>query len=118
MVPSKRVPPWVCALINQAAFPGLGTILAGRRAGYGQAAIMITGFVLTMGFLIWYLVCVGRYAANPAWSEADFYAQYRPHQWSLRWGLGLCAVAWIWALWSSLTIVRAGNSSSIRRHCA
>src|SRR5437667_5708905 len=89
--PPKRAPAWLWALVNQLAFPGLGTIMMGRRLGYLQAAIMLAGFFLTMGFLVWYLVCAGRYASDPSWSEADFVSRYRGYQWSLYLGLALCA---------------------------
>jgi hypothetical protein len=97
-------------LINQLAFPGLGTILAGRRIGYAQATLMVAGFILTMAFLIWYLVCAGRYAVNPTWSEQEFTSRYRPYLWSLYWGLALCAFAWVWALISSVQLLRRGES--------
>lgn len=107
----KIVSPWICALINQGAFPGLGTIMMGRRVGYAQAALMLAGFFPTMGFLIWYLICVGRYVANSTWSEAHFKSLYHPYQWSLYCGLGLCVGAWIWSLFSSIAMVRAGGKS-------
>src|SRR5262245_30116821 len=106
----KTISPWICALINQAAFPGLGTLMTGRRVGYAQAAVMLAGFFLTMGFLIWYLVCVGRYAVNPTWSEDHFKSLYHRCTWSLYWGLGLCAVAWVWSLFSSIAMVRANRT--------
>ena len=105
----RAVSPWICALVNQGAFPGLGTLMMGRRVGYAQAAIMVAGFFLTMGFLVWYLVCVGRYATNSTWSEAHFKSLYQPYRWSLYWGLGLCAAAWFWSLFSSLAMLRAGR---------
>ena len=107
----KRPHAVLWAIINQLAFPGLGTLMMGRRVGYAQAAIMLAGFCLTMGFLLWYLVCVGRYAANPSWEEANFHSLYRPYKWSLYWGLGLCAVAWFWALFSSIAMVRDARAS-------
>ena len=44
------------AIVNQLAFPGLGTLMMGRRVGYAQAAVMLAGFFLTMGYLLWHLV--------------------------------------------------------------
>ena len=108
----RTISPWICALINQGAFPGLGTVMMGRRVGYAQAAIMLAGFFLTMGFLIWYLICVGRYAANSTWSEDYFRSLYQPYQWSLYWGLGLCAAAWTWSLFSSIAMVRASRKQT------
>jgi hypothetical protein len=105
----KRPSPWVWVLINQLAFPGLGTILAGSRlAGYAQAILMVAGFILTTGFLLYYLLCMVRLITS-SWSEAQFAAHYRPYLWSLYWGLGLSAFAWFWALYSSLRILRSSG---------
>jgi hypothetical protein len=101
-----RTQAWLCIVINQLAFPGLGTILQGRRFGYGQAAIMVAGFCLTMAFMLWYLVCCARYMFSTTWDEGMWAAQYRPYLWAPRYGLGLCAVAWGWALFSSVGIWR------------
>jgi uncharacterized membrane protein YozB (DUF420 family) len=84
-----------------------------RRVGYAQAAMMLAGFFLTTGFLIWYLVCVGRYATNTTWSEAQFKSLYQPYKWSLYWGLGLCVAAWIWSLFSSIAMVRASRKPGV-----
>jgi hypothetical protein len=107
---SKRPPAVLWAIVNQFAFPGLGTLMMGRRVGYAQAAIMLAGFALTMGFLLWYIVCIGRYAVNPSWDETQFTSLYRPYKWSLYWGLGISAVAWFWALFSSIAMLRAARS--------
>ena len=109
--PPKRPSASLCAVVNQLAFPGLGTLMMGRRVGYLQAAIMVAGFLLTMGFLVWYLICVGRFAVNSTWDEAHFTSLYRPYKPSLYWGVGLCAVAWVWALFSSIAMVRGSRKS-------
>ena len=95
-----------CVLINQCAFPGLGTILQRGRYGYAQAALMIAGFSLTMGFLLWYLVSCARYMLNADWDERKWVAHFHPYLWALHYGLALCAVAWLWALGSSIRIWR------------
>jgi hypothetical protein len=100
------VPVWAWVLVNQLAFPGLGTLATGRRIGYAQAALMLAGFLLTMGFLGWYLLCCLRYVRHPAWEESDFVALYRPYHWAWQWGLVLCAVAWLWSLASSIGMLR------------
>jgi hypothetical protein len=93
-------------MINQLAFPGLGTIMAGQRSGYFQAAIMLAGFFLTMGFFCWYFILLARYITSPGWTQDYFRAQYRAYIWTVLTGLGLCLVAWCWALFSSITLVR------------
>ena len=109
----RRPPAWVCVLINLAAFPGLGTVLAGRRGGYSQVIIMVGGFVLVMGYMLWYLGGVVHYMMNSNWSEAEFQARYRPYLWALYYGLGLCLVAWVWALWSSIKVWRNRNAPQL-----
>lgn len=110
--PPKRTSAWLAVIVNQFAFPGLGTIMMGRRVGYLQATIMVVGFVMVTGFLVWYIVCAVCYASNPTWSEADFTGRYRPYKWTLTWGLTLSAIAWVWALVSSLQILRAQARSA------
>lgn len=107
MKPIWKLPCWTFVAINLAAFPGLGTILAGRRIGYVQAAVMIAGFVMTMGFLVFYLGCAAQYMGGVPATEPEFKARYQPHLWALRWGLVCCAVAWCWSLFSSWQIWRS-----------
>ena len=98
--------------INQLAFPGLGSIMAGRRAGWPQAALMVVGFCLTMAFLLWYLWCCVRYLREPEWDAGNWYASYAPIFWTLRYGLGLCGVAWLWAWIDSIAILRAARRTA------
>lgn len=92
--------------MNQLAFPGLGTIMAHRRIGYVQAIIMLIGFTLTMGFMLWYLACAARFLISSAGDEKAFAAEWRSFLWAGEVGLGLCAIAWCWALVSSIGIIR------------
>jgi hypothetical protein len=103
---SPRGRAWLCATLNQFAFPGLGTILAGRKIGYVQAALMLVGFILATGFLLWYIFAALCYMANSDWTEAMFRAQYAPLKWALHLGLFLCSLAWTSALFSSISIAR------------
>src|SRR5213594_1373324 len=96
---------WVCAAMNQLAFPGLGTIMAGRRIGYVQATIMVTGFCLFVGFMLWYFAAFGRFITSGG-DEEQFKATFRSTVWMLCSGLGLCAFAWGWSLVSSISILR------------
>ena len=97
---------WTCAVVNQLAFPGLGTIMAGRRIGFVQAPVMVAGFILVMAFMgVWFLALF-RLATDPAWTDAQFNAQWRSWAWAGLWGALLCGIAWCWALVSSIAIVR------------
>ena len=96
---------WGCVAVNQLAFPGLGTIVAGRWVGYLQATIMVAGFCVFVGFMLWFFWGLAQFAADE-WSERQFRAHCVRQLWALWWGLGLCALAWFWALWSSIFILR------------
>jgi hypothetical protein len=78
-----------------------------------QAAIMVTGFVLFMGFMIWLFICATRYFyfASATMDVADFRAQYRPYLWAAKYGLGLCSLAWCWALFSSIGLMRQSQNT-------
>jgi len=104
--PLTRSRAWGCVAINQLAFPGMGTVMAGLRIGYAQAAIMLAGFFLTMGFMICYFTSVLRLLTQLDSSDAQFEQCYRPYAWAGIYGLALCVIAWFWALFSSITILR------------
>jgi len=96
----------MCAAINLLAFPGFGTLLAGRRIGYLQAAIMLAGFFLVMGFMVVFFVRAVQSLISMNGDEEAWRAQYRVCAWAWKWGVALSAVAWVWSLFSSWSIVR------------
>jgi hypothetical protein len=99
--------PWVCAGINQFAWPGLGSIMGGRAVGFVQAALMLIGFILFLGFFLFYLKNMWAWAANPQGTEEDFRAGYRPYMWTWMVGLGLCVFSWSWSLATTITLIRS-----------
>lgn len=109
--PLNRSKAWACAAINQLAFPGMGTIMAGRRIGYIQAALMLVGFVLAMGFMLWFIYCAALSLANSGADQKQFVAQYRPYAWVGKSGLGLCVLAWCWSLLSTIAILRQSRKT-------
>ena len=109
--PPLRARPWVCVLLNQLAFPGLGTILAGRRIGYVQATIMVAGFILFTGFMIWFIVCAVQNLLSDTMDETALTRLYRPYLWAAKYGLALCIVAWFWSLISSIGILRQSRKT-------
>lgn len=87
------------ALINQLATPGLGSLLAGRRwSGTGQLLLAVAGFCLVVawfGMLMWNLYHVfdtGQEGKSVAWVGEL--------------GAALFALAWIWSLFTSLSLLR------------
>jgi hypothetical protein len=97
-------------LINQFAFPGLGTRLAGRRWGWAQMTLMLAGFILSMGFVGWYLVATARLLTTSNASEEAWRADLVRLGWIGWTGLALVIVAWCWAGLSSLAIWREASS--------
>jgi hypothetical protein len=96
--------------MNQLAFPGLGTVMARRWTGYIQATLMVLGFCLFVGFMLFYFARLGQLVTNEV-SDEQFRTQWRAGLWALWSGLGLCAFAWLWALGSSFFILRDASRS-------
>jgi hypothetical protein len=118
---TKKDPPnvWACVLINQLAFPGMGTVMARRRFGYLQSSLMVTGFILVMGFMLWFFVCFARSLSGPDGTPGKFFAQVRPYLGLGLLGLGFCVLSWFWALFSSIGMLsdlkdRAANAPPAR----
>ena len=90
---------WGCVFINQLATPGLGSII-GRRfvSGAGQLLLAVGGFVMIVG-----------------WMARFFYDRYREaigqmpaggqYGWWGKWGLILFGAGWLWALFTSLSLL-------------
>jgi hypothetical protein len=103
-------------LVNQLAFPGMGTIMAGRRQpGYAQATLMLTGFFLVIGFAVWFFWCSMQALTQLNWTEARFREAVWGYAWVAIGGLGLCGVAWVWALVSSVQILQGAKPDSALR---
>ena len=109
--PLSRNKAWTCIAINQLAFPGLGTVMAGRRSGYLEGAIKLAGFFLTMCFMCGYFSSLFSFMVHSQGSNVDFIELCRPYAWAGISGLGLCFIAWCWSLISSIGILRevSGN---------
>lgn len=102
--PLDRSRALVCVAVNQLATPGLGTIMAGRRVGYPQLAVMVAGFGLFVAANLWNFYRLFHAAFDPNAELGDPLAAR--FSWWRNLGLGLCLAAWLWALWSSLFILR------------
>lgn len=97
---------WTCVAMNQLAFPGLGTIMAGRRIGYVQAVLMVIGFLLLTGFMTWFIVGMMGELVGSGQDHERLVVQHRAYAWTWQFGLGLSLLAWFWALASSAGILR------------
>ena len=98
---------WACVLANQGALPGSGTLTAGRRIGYAQAALALAGFGPMM--LLSLRVLVAAYHLQQAAGEFTSFAEifdevslrlrHIPQTWGLYFWIGvpgfcLFALAW------------------------
>ncbi len=99
---------WGCFTTNL-ALPGFGSLTAGRISGYPQAVLTLAGFALTIvfaaRFFTWYVANSSRMSADegdPIARLAELWSQVR---WPLL-GIGIFALAWLWALGTSLFILR------------
>lgn len=102
-----------CAGTNL-ALPGFGSLMAGRRVGYPQAAITVVAFALTLFFGLKFL----------AWGVKSWPAINDPEtdpvetlrgMWQVgRWaflGVALFTGNWLWALMTNISILRSVSAS-------
>lgn len=93
-------------LLNQLATPGLGSIAARRwLAGLGQLAVFLAGFCI---FAVWAFQQFN--LALALWSGADPAPAGSGHPGVL--GFSLAAIAWLWALGTSLQILREAKTAN------
>ena len=102
---------WGCLTTNL-TMPGFGSLVAGRASGYGQAALALGGTIISVvfggRFIFWYVANWSRFHA----SEADPMAALGEMWLVLRWpvlGIGIFCVGWVWALATSLQILRSSK---------
>ncbi len=85
-------------LVNLLVLPGLGSLLARRKAGWLQMLAALAGFALTTRWFIAFVVaCV---------SQGEIPIDDGPHLRMGLLGVGLFGLAWGWALATGLSIVR------------
>lgn len=91
-------------LVNQLVLPGFGSILAGRRVGWAQIVLALTGFAFTVG---WFISFVQEWARL-----GDFPPDGGPHFRMGLSGIGLFVLAWLWAMFTGLHIQRAAPTTN------
>ena len=94
-----------CALINQLATPGLGSLMARRLvAGIGQLLLALAGF----GMLIAWFILLAVQAYNQFANDL----QPRPVGWLGAAGALVFAASWVWSLFTSLSILREARANA------
>ena len=103
--PLSRAAARNCALINQLATPGLGSLMARRRvAGIGQLLLAVAGFAMVLGWFA--LTAINFY--NRIVSDTE----PKPTGWLGGAGALTFVVAWLWSLVTSLQILRSARDAS------
>jgi hypothetical protein len=100
---ANQIPAWLSGLINLLALPGGGTILAGRREGWVQMGLALVGFVLTC---VWATHAIGTWIRT-----GDFPCALDGYLLTAAVGAMLFLIAWLWALASSISIMRQKPTS-------
>lgn len=94
---------WACLMTNLLVLPGLGSLLAGRRVGWPQAALALVGFALSTVWLVWFAATFFR--------EGGFPLDGGPYLPAGMAGVLLFAVSWIWGLATGLAVVRGSRGA-------
>lgn len=101
-LPPEPAQAWGMAAANVLLWPGLGTALARRKSGVVQMGLSGGGLILTVvgmaGFYFRWMITT----EFPGWR--DRYVM------SFVVGLGCFAIAWLWALGSSIQIIRSARA--------
>ena len=97
------------ALLNLLGTPGLGSLLAKRwLAGIGQLLLALTGFAM---------ICVWcDREVNREWQQGMDFEGAPTHAIPytlLKWGLAVFALAWLWSLVTSVSLLRAAARAKL-----
>jgi hypothetical protein len=93
-------------MTNLLVLPGLGSLMAGRREGWPQAALALAGFALSTVWLLWFVV---------TWSRTgSFPLDGGPYLPMGALGVVVFAVSWVWGLFTGLRVVRESRAAHTR----
>lgn len=89
---------WGCMVSNLAVLPGLGSVAAGRRCGYAQAALALVGMILSVVWMVFLFM---------QWRRTGEYPfDGGPLLGMGLFGFGMFLVGWFWALTTGLSLMR------------
>ncbi len=105
---TKRTKARNATLLNLLGTPGLGSLMAGRTAvGIAQLILAVAGFALVT---IWFCRTMSSYYGQMFTEQTE----HRPVVLtSLFIGGGIFAVAWVWSLFTSISLVRAAKLEEV-----
>lgn len=111
---------WGFLMLNLLVLPGLGSIAAGRRVGYAQALLALAGLVSSSWFVVvaaWALLAHRAALVEAAASGAlidrleTVAPAWRTHLIIGAVGLAVFLVSWLWALATSVSLLRAASAA-------
>jgi 4a-hydroxytetrahydrobiopterin dehydratase len=104
---SSRVAARNATLMNLLGTPGLGSLMAGRRvAGAGQLVLAVAGFTLVA---IWFVKQMTQFYGQISGS-----VPVQPVGWIGLLGGGIFALAWVWSLVTSLSLMRQAAAANAK----
>ena len=97
---------------NQLVLPGLGSLVAGRKAGYVQVALALTGMVLSSAFAAWFFTTWWHAPHAPADMDElkQFFAGGMAYTKAGGIGFACFLLGWFWALATSINILRESKA--------
>ena len=111
--PLSRQTAWGC-LTSNLALPGSGSLLAGRRSGYGQLVLAMAGLLVItifgLRFILWALGNWSRLHAPDADPVESLLGIWVHLKWALL-GFGIALIAWLWALMTGLSILNSAQKT-------
>ena len=95
-----------CLLVNQFATPGLGSLMGRRKlVGFGQLALSATGFTL---FVIWFCTVMTQFYGLISDQQSEPHIHYG----LARLGVAIFAMAWVWAWFTSISLLREARRNA------
>ncbi len=85
-----------CLLLNLGAWPGLGSVLAGRFSGWLQMMLSLGGLLVVVAALFRFMGMLMDETRYPTWQDSFV--------WMAIGGFASFAIAWVWSLLTSLSI--------------
>ena len=108
----SRQTAWGCVTSNL-ALPGSGSLVAGRPVGYAQLALALGGFAVSavfgVRFIVWQLANWSRFHGPQGDPVADLAEIWLHLRWALL-GMAIVFFAFLWALMTSLAILRSASN--------
>lgn len=102
--PPDKSSAWGWTLTNLVVLPGLGTIAAGQKKGYAQAAITIVGMVITLigvSHLLSFFADLGNIDETALGPLLVTFV-----------GLLITLIGWVWALITSLGLLKRAKEQT------